>query len=127
MEAGDTVSGFRFLDTCLTMYQGCRMSKYAIAVSHDEVAKEYNVVLHGPGLGSEGRPYVFISAERCATFVEAVNFAYQQGLRDNQRSSSRYDGRFWVVTGATPEDLAACPEGWASSLKRRWRAFLFRQ
>src|SRR5271157_2856465 len=102
------------------------MSKYAIAVSPDEVAKEFNVVLHGPGLASDGRPFVFRSPERCATFIDAVNFAYQQGLRDGKRSSIVDDGRFWVVTGATPEDLAACPESWASRLKRRWRALLFR-
>jgi hypothetical protein len=103
------------------------MSNYAIAISPDEVAKEYNVVLHGPGLGSDGRPFVFRSPERCATFIEAVNFAYRQGLSDGRQASSREDNRLWVVTGATPEDLDACPEGWLPRLKRRWRALLFRQ
>jgi len=32
-----------------------------------------------------GRRYVFASKDRCATFVEAVNFAYEQGLRDGLR------------------------------------------
>jgi hypothetical protein len=103
------------------------MSNYAIAVSRDEVAKEYNVVLHGPGIGSDGRPFVFISAERCATFIEAVNFAYQQGLRDGRRTSSGDGDRFWVVTGSNPEELAASPEGWLRQLKRRWSELLFRR
>jgi hypothetical protein len=101
------------------------MTNYAIAVSPDEVAKEYNVVLHGPGLGRDGRTFVFRSPERCATFIEAVNFAYQQGLRDGRASSSRDEGRLWVGTGASPEDLAASPEGWLQQLKRRWRGLLF--
>src|SRR5579863_8261868 len=125
MEAGEQDLRLPFLGY-LPYYGsgGCWMSDYAIAISPDEVAKEYNVVLHGPGLGSDGRPFVFKSPERCATFIEAVNFAYQQGLRDGRRSSSRDDGRLWVVTGATPEDLDACPEGWLPRLKRRWRELL---
>jgi hypothetical protein len=102
------------------------MSNYAIAVSPDEVAKEFNVVLHGPGLGSDGRSFVFRSPERCVTFIEAVNFAYQQGLRDGRRGPTCDNGQLWVVTGSTPEELTAAPESWLPRLKRRWRSLAIR-
>jgi hypothetical protein len=99
-------------------------SKYAIAISPDEVGKEFNVTLHGPGIAPGGRSYVFRSPERCATFIEAVNFAYQQGLREGSRRPKGGDDRLWIVTGVSPEDLTACPEGWLPRLKRRCRELL---
>jgi hypothetical protein len=94
------------------------MSNYAITIAPDEVGHEYQVVLRGPGLDADGRRYVFATTHRCAAFVEAVNFAYQQGRRDAQRRTRSYEGRFLVVTGATPESLAIRPEAWWPRLKR---------
>ena len=95
------------------------MPHYAISISPDEVSREYQVVLRGPGIDSEGRRYVFATTHRCAVFVEALNFAYEQGLRDGLSKDSRNEGRYFVVTGTTPDSLEARPEGWWARFKRR--------
>ena len=92
------------------------MSHYAIAISPYEA--EFQVVLRGPGIGSGGRHYVFATTHRCAAFIEAVNLAYQQGLRDGLCRTKSDEGRFLLVTGTTPDNLAIRPEGWWSRLKR---------
>ena len=96
------------------------MSHYAIAVTADEASQEFQVVLRGPGIDPEGRNYVFRNTYRCSKFAEAVNFAYEQGLRDGARAAMCDNSRLWIVTGTTPENLAARPESWWVALKRRW-------
>jgi hypothetical protein len=96
------------------------MSHYMIDISPDEVSREYDVMLRGPGIDPGGRRYVFASTNRCATFVEAVNFAYEQGLRDGLRRGRMDDNRLLVVTGSTPENMAIRLESWWSGWKRRW-------
>jgi hypothetical protein len=95
------------------------MTQYDISISPDEVSHEYQVLLRGPGI-EEGRPYVFRSTERCASFVEAVNFAYRQGLRDGRRRVENSTGELYVVTGTTPENMMLRREGWWGRMKRRW-------
>jgi hypothetical protein len=98
------------------------MPDYSISVAPDEKQNEYEVVLHGPGIEAGGRHYVFRNRERCATFAEAVNFAYRQGFRDGRnaaREESR--GEFVVITGTTPENLTARCETWLQRLRRRFR------
>ena len=97
------------------------MTQYDISISPDEVSHEYQVLLRGPGI-EDGRPYVFRSTERCASFVEAVNFAYRQGLRDGRRRVENRKGELYVVTGTTPENMAIRREGWWARAKRRWLA-----
>jgi hypothetical protein len=97
------------------------MSKYAIAISPDEVGEEFRVVLRGPGIESRGRRYIFASTYRCSAFIEAVNFAYEQGLRDGRGKALLYSDRYLVITGTTPEDVAIQREGWWACLKRRLR------
>jgi hypothetical protein len=97
------------------------MSHYAIAISPDEVSREFKAVLRGPGIGSDGRRYVFASPHRCATFIEAVNFAYEQGLCDGARRRKYEEGCLFLVTGATPESLSLRPEGWWDRCKRHLR------
>ena len=58
------------------------MSHYVISISPDEVGHEYRVLLRGPGIDSDGHRYIFATTHRCAAFAEAVNFAYEQGLRE---------------------------------------------
>ncbi len=97
------------------------MSPYAIAISPDEVSCEFRVVLRGPGIGADGRRYVFATTDRAAVFVQAVNFAYEQGLRDGARRNKTEDGCLFLVTGATPESLDIRREGWWEHWKRRLR------
>src|SRR5262249_18335850 len=99
------------------------MSHYAVAISPDEASREFNLVLRGPGIDPDGRHYVFANTHRCATFVEAVNFAYEQGLRDGLRRTTNEDGQLLFVTGATPETLAIRSESRVSRWKRRCLAF----
>lgn len=97
------------------------MTQYAISISPNEVTHEYQVLLRGPGI-EDGRPYVFCNTERCATFVEAVNFAYRQGLRDGRRGREDRREDLYVVTGTTPENMTIRREGWWARVKRRWLA-----
>jgi hypothetical protein len=95
------------------------MTLYDISISLDEASHEYQVLLRGPGL-EDGRAYVFLNTERCTSFVEAVNFAYRQGLRDGRRREEDSTGALYLVTGTTPEHLAIRREGWWARVKRRW-------
>jgi hypothetical protein len=95
------------------------MTQYAISISPDDVSHEYQVLLRGPGI-EDGQPYVFRNTERCATFVEAVNFAYRQGLRDGRRRLENSTGDLYVVTGTTPDNMAIRREGWWERMKRCW-------
>ena len=98
------------------------MPDYSITVAPDEVTHEFEVVLRGPGIQAEGRRYVFANPDRCATFAEAVNFAYRQGARDGRmaaRQESR--GELLIVRGSTPESLEVHPESWWQRTRRRWR------
>jgi len=95
------------------------MSHYVISISPDEIGHEFRVVLRGPGIDSEGHSYVFATTHRCAVVAEAVNFAYEQGLRDGMRRTRNEQGRLLLVTGASPENLDIRTEGWWSQLKRR--------
>lgn len=92
---------------------------YDISISQE--TGEYKVLLRGPGIEGEGKPYVFRNTERCATFLDAVNFAYWQGLRDGLREKEDRRGEFFVVTGTTPENMAIRREGWWGRVKRRLR------
>jgi hypothetical protein len=96
------------------------MTQYDIRISPDEVTHEYRVLLRGPGIDENGRAYVFISPERCATFVEAVNFAYRQGLRDGLRQVESRSGDLYVVSGTTPDNMVIRREPWWARVKRRW-------
>ena len=100
------------------------MSHYAITISADAVDQEYRVVLRGPGIDMDGRRYIFATAPRCVAFAEAVNFAYEQGLRDGLRRTKGDDGRLLVVTGTTPDNMAIRREGWWPLLKRRCLSLL---
>ena len=98
------------------------MVTYTIDVSPNAVSREYEVLLRGPGLNPDGRRYVFAHTERCRAFVEAVNFAYRQGLLD---ASVKTDSDpLLVVTGTTPENLAVRPESRFARLKRQLRMFV---
>lgn len=96
------------------------MTKYDISVSQDEINHEYLVLLRGPGIDGSGRQYVFISEDRCATFLDAVNFAYRQGLRDGARRTDSGPDEFFVVSGTTPDNLEIRPEGWWARTRRRF-------
>jgi hypothetical protein len=96
------------------------MTQYDISISPDEVNHEYRVLLRGPGIDENGKSYVFISPERCATFVEAVNFAYRQGLRDGLRHGENGSEELYVVSGTTPDNIVIRREGWWARVKRRW-------
>ncbi len=95
------------------------MTQYDISILPDEASHEYQVLLKGPGI-EDGKVYVFRNTERCASFVEAVNFAYRQGLRDGRRRVVNATGDLLVVTGTTPENMALRREGWLAKVKRRW-------
>jgi len=96
------------------------MSHYAITISPAEATKEFDVLLRGPGIDSAGRRYTFINTHRCVAFAEAVNFAYEQGLRDGLRQRESESGRLLVVSGATPDTLEVRPEGPWSRFRRLW-------
>ena len=98
------------------------MQDYSITIAPDEASHEFAVVLRGPGIEAGGRRYVFANPDRCATFAQAVNFAYRQGFRDG-RVAAREDsrGELLIVSGATPESLVVHPESWWRGTRRRWR------
>ena len=93
------------------------MSLYQVTIS--PAGDEINLLLRGPGIQEGGRQYVFANTARCAAFAEAVNFAYEQGLRDGLRRAAECDDRMVVVTGRSPEDLRLRPERWWERLRRR--------
>ena len=97
------------------------MPTYQITIVPDSETEEYNVLLQGPGLESRGQRYVFANTYRATAFAEAVNFAYQQGLRDGRREAAggKRDDRLYVVTGTTPENMRVYREDWWARLRRR--------
>jgi hypothetical protein len=97
------------------------MAQYDISISPDEVNHEYRVLLRGPGIDGDGKRYVFISPERCTSFVEAVNFAYRQGLRDGLRHVENRGGELLLVSGTTPDNMMIRRAGWWARVKRRWQ------
>jgi hypothetical protein len=78
------------------------MAHYAITVSPDEAGREFEVLLRGPGIDPEGRRYVFATTHRCATFAQAVNFAYGQGFRDGLRKTVGDNIQLPARRGARP-------------------------
>ncbi|GEM_PF-5277127 len=94
-------------------------TQYDISISPDEDGQEFRALLRGPGL-EKGRVYVFRNTERCASFAEAVNFAYRQGLRDGRRQAENSTGEVFLVSGTTPENMTIRREGWWARAKRRW-------
>lgn len=95
------------------------MGEYAISIAPDEVSKEYDVTLRGPGIDPEGQHYVFRSLERCAIFEEAINFAYRQGLRDGACQALSSNERLWVISGTTPDNMTVRRESFWERLTRR--------
>jgi hypothetical protein len=93
------------------------MSTYQITIRPDAETEEYNVILQGPGLDSSGLRYVFANTYRATAFAEAVNFAYQQGLREGKRANLT-DDRLLIVTGTTPDNMALRREYWWRRLLR---------
>jgi hypothetical protein len=98
------------------------VNQYKIDIRHDETIQEFEVILHGPGLESEGKRYIFRHTCRAEVFAETVNFVYQQGFRDGLRSRSKEDRRVLLVTGTTPDNVNIQAEGWWAKLKRLCRA-----
>jgi len=102
------------------------MTLYDITIVPDADTDEYKVVLHGPGIDPGGRRYIFANTYRCTAFAEAVNFAYEQGLRDGQRLAAQqtrpapFDDDLLIVTGSTPEGLGVRSETWFARLRRRF-------
>jgi hypothetical protein len=93
-------------------------------------AKEVQVLLQGPGIDPDGKPYVFATTDRARSFADAVNFAYEQGLRDGMRRSQPHrpdNGPMLVVSGRTPDTLVIRKEGWWHRLKRHCRELSLRR
>lgn len=87
--------------------------------------QEVEVVLQGPGIQESGRRYVFASHTRCKNFIEALNFAYEQGLRDGagrERRNRNNGHKLLLVTGRTPDELHIRTERWWERAIRRFRA-----
>ena len=95
------------------------MDAYVITTSMGQ-REEFDVILQGPGLDARGRHFVFRNEERCRSFIEAVNFAYHQGLADGRRQARRgAEEPLWMISGGSPEMLRARPESAGEKL-RRW-------
>jgi hypothetical protein len=94
------------------------MSTYHVTIS--PAGEEIHLLLRGPGIQESGRQYVFANTARCAAFADAVNFAYEQGLRDGlrRRAGDRQD-RLLIVSGAHPDELRLRPERCWERLRRR--------
>jgi hypothetical protein len=104
---------------------GSPVQRYLITMSPDLDGQEVEVVLQGPGIQESGRRYVFASPTRCKNFIEAVNFAYEQGLRDGagrERTDRNNGHKLLLVTGRTPDDLRLRHERWWERSLRRFRA-----
>ena len=98
------------------------MSDYSITIAPDEATHEFEVVLRGPGIEAGGRRYVFANPDRCATFAEAVNFAYRQGARDGRMAAHADSrGELLIVSGSTPDSLEVRLESWWQRTRRLWR------
>ncbi len=96
------------------------MSHYSINIAPVPEG-EVQVVLQGPGLTRDGRPYVFATMARASSFAETVNFAYEQGVRDGMARALRRDEGVMIVCGRTPDTLRLRPERWRDRMWRWWR------
>jgi hypothetical protein len=102
------------------------MPNYQISLSPAPEA-EVTALLQGPGLQPDGKPFVFATPQRARSFAEAVNFAYEQGVRDGMRRLEMQDTRKLMVCGRTPETLGVRPERWFDRLVRQWRGLRSRR
>jgi len=85
--------------------------------------EELGVLLQGPGIDpAAGKRYIFANPERCRTFIQAVNFAYAQGVSEGLRMArSRSDRRgTLVVSGRTPETMFVREETVWERVRRWW-------
>ncbi len=102
---------------------------YQIQISRLAEGDELQVLLQGPGIQTHGKRYVFKNVDRCQAFADAVNFAYENGLRDGMRRAGMPPGqrndRLLLVSGNTPETLLLRPESWSERMRRRWRDWSF--
>lgn len=98
---------------------------YQIEISRMPEGDELQVLLQGPGLQSNGKRYVFRNMDRCRAFADAVNFAYEHGVRDGMRRACMpvncNNDRLLLVSGSTPESLMLRRENWWERMRRRWR------
>ncbi len=97
------------------------MSHYSITMAPVPEG-DVQVVLQGPGITQQGKPYVFATTARACSFAEAVNFAYEQGVRDGMTRALCRDDRIRVVSGRTPDSLHLRRERWWESVRRWWRS-----
>jgi hypothetical protein len=93
-----------------------------------DVDGEVGVTLEGPGIDFGGKRYQFINMQRGAAFIEAVNFAYEQGVRDGLRISANalpleVDAPLYV-SGSTPDSLHTRPERLGEKIMRGLRTLL---
>ena len=99
------------------------MAPYIISESAEDGEVRVNLV--GPGIAPDGRAYVFANTTRSEKFVEAVNFAYEQGFAAGMRAAERRmrcesdSEPMTRVVGRTPESLEARRETWWQRLRRR--------
>ena len=100
------------------------MQPYVIAMS-PKPDEEVKVVLQGPGIDPSGKSYVFATPARCELFVDALNFAYAQGIEEGLRLAAKsradVDHSVVVISGRHPETLMARPENRWEHVKRSWR------
>jgi hypothetical protein len=99
------------------------MMLYDITISPEESNHEYRVLLRGPGIEGNGKRFVFRNTQRCTTFLDAVNFAYQQGLRDGRRDAQSFNTDVYLITGTTPDNMIIRRESFWERVKRRWLGF----
>lgn len=96
------------------------MNSYVIKSNPSTTDNECDITLRGPGLDPAGQHYVFRTEERCQAFINAVNFAYRQGLADGRRQARQgHSEPLVVVSGSHPDALRARPEHWWERA-RRW-------
>jgi hypothetical protein len=102
------------------------MERYKIADASATAEREVQILLEGPGLDPSGRRYIFATTARCKAFVEALNLAYEQGVRDGMsqapgsRKRDAADNRLLLVTGRTPDEVGLRSESWLRHLQRSW-------
>jgi hypothetical protein len=105
------------------------MEPYVITIEEQPGELDIRVTLRGPGIDpATGQHYVFISKERCRTFIQAVNFAYAQGLSDGLRTGwaqsedPMASGATLMVSGRDPESLFLRKEKLGERIRRAWRS-----
>jgi hypothetical protein len=55
---------------------------YRITTIATTARQETEVTVIGPGLAPQGQRYLFVSRQRAEMVLEAMNFAYAQGVRE---------------------------------------------